>query len=105
MLRHDAAAVPPLSGSAAAVELEARTPRSGLAVAPEPERGVPPWSHSCQLTPPLPSPAPQAQLQQLSGELDGPSFRDIWRAVAVSVNRFMYNYIATEARFTPGGGC
>lgn len=45
----------------------------------------------------------QAGLARLAPALDGPSFRDIWRAVTVPVNRFMFNYVATEARFSPAG--
>ncbi len=39
----------------------------------------------------------------LSRSLDGPSFRDTWRAVAVPLNRFLFNHVATEARFGAAG--
>ncbi|KAF5834092.1 TIP-1 family-domain-containing protein [Dunaliella salina] len=45
----------------------------------------------------------QAGLHALAPALDGPSFRDIWRAVTVPVNRFLFNYVATEAYFSPAG--
>ena len=80
----------------------------------------------------------EQRLAQLADLLDGPSFRDIWRAggvgvrgegqqggeavllspltlllsskpcplsraVAVPVNRFMFNHVATEARFSQAG--
>eukprot|EP00798_Chlamydomonas_sp_ICE-L_P006287 gene6287-2919_t len=45
----------------------------------------------------------QDGVQFLAPLLDSPSFRDIWRAVSVPANRFMFNYVATEARFTPAG--
>ena len=45
----------------------------------------------------------QAGLHALAPSLDAPSFRDIWRAVAVPVNRFLFNYVATEAYFSPAG--
>uniref|UniRef100_A0A7S3R862 Uncharacterized protein n=1 Tax=Dunaliella tertiolecta TaxID=3047 RepID=A0A7S3R862_DUNTE len=45
----------------------------------------------------------QARLHALAPSLDGPSFRDIWRAVTVPVNRFLFNYVATEAFFSQAG--
>jgi hypothetical protein len=33
------------------------------------------------------------------------SWQDIWRALTVPVNRFLFNYVATEARFSPAGVC
>ncbi|KAG1679505.1 hypothetical protein FOA52_011105 [Chlamydomonas sp. UWO 241] len=45
----------------------------------------------------------ERQLRLLCGHLDGPSFRDVWRATAVPLNRFMFNHVVTEARFTPPG--
>lgn len=49
--------------------------------------------------------AAQAGLHSLAPALDGPSFRDIWRAVTVPVNRFLFNYVATEAFFSQAGTC
>jgi hypothetical protein len=40
------------------------------------------------------------QLSRLSRHMDQVVFRDMWRAVAVAANRFMYNDIATEAQFS-----
>ncbi|GAX79508.1 hypothetical protein CEUSTIGMA_g6949.t1 [Chlamydomonas eustigma] len=45
----------------------------------------------------------EQRLAALAKCLDGPSFRDIWRAVAVPVNRFMFNHVATEGRFSASG--
>ncbi len=45
----------------------------------------------------------QAGLAHLYLSLDEPSFRDIWRAVAVPINRFLFNHIATEVQFTQAG--
>jgi hypothetical protein len=35
----------------------------------------------------------ERQLRLLCGHLDGPSFRDVWRATAVPLNRFMFNHV------------
>ncbi|KAL6750950.1 TIP-1 family-domain-containing protein [Haematococcus lacustris] len=45
----------------------------------------------------------QSALRSLSHPLDAPSFQDIWRALAVPVNRFLFNYVVTEAHFTQQG--
>lgn len=40
-------------------------------------------------------------LARLAAHLDAVAFREVWRAVAVALNRTLYNDIATEAAFSP----
>lgn len=42
-----------------------------------------------------------AGLARLAGALDAVAFRNLWRGFATSVNKLLYNDIATEARFSP----
>lgn len=53
---------------------------------------------------PLPRPSLQHHLARLAARLDKYSFGDVWRAAALGLNRFMFNYIATESGFTRAGG-
>lgn len=43
-------------------------------------------------------------LARLAGHLDAVCFREVWRAVAVALNRTLYNDVATEAGFSPQVG-
>ncbi|KXZ45699.1 hypothetical protein GPECTOR_51g684 [Gonium pectorale] len=45
----------------------------------------------------------QTTLARLSRCCDKSTFADVWRGAAVSINRFMFNFIATESRFTRAG--
>ncbi|PNH03106.1 DNA-directed RNA polymerase II subunit rpb2 [Tetrabaena socialis] len=45
----------------------------------------------------------QATLARLSRRCDKATFADVWRGAALSINRFMFNFIATESRFTRAG--
>lgn len=40
-------------------------------------------------------------LARLAGSLDAVVFRGVWRGFATSVNKLLYNDVATEARFSP----
>lgn len=40
-------------------------------------------------------------LARLAVHLDAVAFREVWRAVAVALNRMLYNDVATEAAFSP----
>lgn len=40
-------------------------------------------------------------LARLAANLDAVAFREVWRAVAVALNRTLYNDVATEAAFSP----
>lgn len=39
-------------------------------------------------------------LKLLASELDAVVFRDTWKAIAVAINRELYNDVATEAKFS-----
>ncbi|KAG2426118.1 hypothetical protein HYH02_014873 [Chlamydomonas schloesseri] len=45
----------------------------------------------------------QTTLHQLSRACDKVTFADVWRGAALSINRFVFNFIATESRFTRAG--
>eukprot|EP00198_Chlamydomonas_reinhardtii_P007474 XP_001696811.1 predicted protein [Chlamydomonas reinhardtii] len=45
----------------------------------------------------------QATLHRLSRTCDKVTFADVWRGAALSINRFVFNFIATESRFTRAG--
>ncbi|GLI63678.1 hypothetical protein VaNZ11_006716 [Volvox africanus] len=45
----------------------------------------------------------QSSLERLSRCCDKPTFADVWRGAALSINRFMFNFIATESRFSRAG--
>ncbi|EFJ42213.1 hypothetical protein VOLCADRAFT_107374 [Volvox carteri f. nagariensis] len=45
----------------------------------------------------------QSSLERLSRCCDKATFFDVWRGAALSINRFMFNFIATESRFTRAG--
>ncbi|KAG2491276.1 hypothetical protein HYH03_010283 [Edaphochlamys debaryana] len=68
-------------------------------------------AHGGARLPPSPAPAaegtPCAQgsttLDRLSRLCDKATFADVWRGAALSINRFMFNFIATESRFTRAG--
>ncbi|GFR42840.1 hypothetical protein Agub_g3798 [Astrephomene gubernaculifera] len=45
----------------------------------------------------------QTSLSRLSRCCDKATFADVWRGAALSINRFMFNFVATESRFTRAG--
>ncbi|KAG2431459.1 hypothetical protein HXX76_009474 [Chlamydomonas incerta] len=45
----------------------------------------------------------QTTLHRLSRTCDKVTFADVWRGAALSINRFVFNFIATESRFTRAG--
>lgn len=85
--------------AAAALLLPLFSPRNNLALFASPADG---GAGGPGVSPPMLVAADRLHglLGALGGALDAVVFRDVWRAVAVTVNYAFFNEVATEAAFT-----